>query len=365
MQFLHFAIAALAAMSMIGAAAGADDNTRSPRASVIITSNATVVDGVPSTVPATASRKLLKNSKASDANALSPTVHNLLRNIVFETTMKLYRFVQPSSDDTARAGVELKPIVWLAVIVGIGLSMGLIAEEECDLCLSFQWDSQDTSVNTQKVFCQNVLKMMDPDSSEPKYSEDQKDLLIMNDCTELFQCQSQDTRLACCQSHGKCGKITQPDCSAEQDDLNYCKLSCDSGSCDNYWIQTETKAECDTESTALGCGACKDKGTSDAILLWQAHMHRDGFVSLCEGGPCVWTEQKTQCMGLTSYSTLTTWEACKNACCGDKNCAVWQFSAEGYVNQCWYGANCDTKGGLTWKYGGIRKTPDCVDPRLC
>ena len=111
MQFLHFAIAALAAMSMIGAAAGADDNTRSPRASVIITSNATVVDGVPSTVPATASRKLLKNSKASNANALSPTVHNLLRNIVFETTMKLYRFVQPSSDDTARAGVELKPIV--------------------------------------------------------------------------------------------------------------------------------------------------------------------------------------------------------------------------------------------------------------
>ena len=71
--------------------------------------------------------------------------------------------------------------------------------------------------------------------------------------------------------------------ASKQTDPNYCKLSCDSGSCENYSIQTETKAECDTDSMALGCGACKDKGPSDAILQ-QARMPMDGFVSLCAGG---------------------------------------------------------------------------------
>ena len=68
-------------------------------------------------------------------------------------------------------------------------------------------------------------------------------------------------------------------------------------------------------------------------------------------------------------------EACKDACCGDYTCAVWQFDADGYRNQCWYGPacdefgydkNCDEKeGDLTWTYGGIRKmgcdqAPNCV-----
>ena len=79
-------------------------------------------------------------------------------------------------------------------------------------------------------------------------------------------------------------KKKNPDCSAKQDDLNYCNLNCDSGSCEKYWIQTKTKAECYTETTALGCcGACKDKGPSNAILQ-QACMPTDGFVSLCKGG---------------------------------------------------------------------------------
>ena len=106
----------------------------------------------------------------------------------------------------------------------------------------------------------------------------------MNSCVEFLQCPSQNTGLACCQSLGACGYLLPPDCSAgEQGDPNYCKLGCDSGSCENYFIQTETKTQCDTESTALGCGACKDKGTSDAILR-QARMPTDGFVSLCVGG---------------------------------------------------------------------------------
>ena len=143
-QPCDLAFAALAAMSMIGAAAGADETHR---ASVIIPSDASMVDGVPATVSATAPRKLMKNSKASNANALSPTVHNLLRNIVFKKAMELYRFVQPSLDDTARAGGELKPLIWLAVIVASFNLLGIVDEEECELCLSFLWDVQYTTGN--------------------------------------------------------------------------------------------------------------------------------------------------------------------------------------------------------------------------
>ena len=152
----------------------------------------------------------------------------------------------------------------------------------------------------------------------------------------------------------------------------YCKLSCNSGSCENYWIQTKTQAECDIKSTEIGCGNCKDQGSSTAILA-PAGMPTNGFVSLCAGGPCVWIEQKTQCMGLKHYPAITTSSACEDACCGDNNCAVWQFDADGYSDQCWYGTvefdwypdptytQCRDKGSLTWSYGGIRKIPDC-DP---
>ena len=155
------------------------------------------------------------------------------------------------------------------------------------------------------------------------------------------------------------------DCQAP-DCAYYCKLNEDSGSTENYLIQTETKEGCDTESTAIGCGTCKDKGTSDTILE-QAGMPTNGFsfVSYCQGGPCVWTTQKTQCMGLKKYPNIKTSSACKAACCGDYTCAVWQFDADGYKDQCWYGTNCDELGDLTWTSGGIRKmgcdqAPNCV-----
>ena len=72
-----------------------------------------------------------------------------------------------------------------------------------------------------------------------------------------------------------------------------------------------------------------------------------------------------QCMGLKHYPTLTTPSACKDACCGDYTCAVWQFDAAGARDQCWYGTNCDELGDLTWTSGGIRKmgcdqAPNCV-----
>ena len=188
----------------------------------------------------------------------------------------------------------------------------------------------------------------------------------LNSCLDLVQCplKTRGTPTTCCQSLGFC-----------DNQENYCKLSCNSGSCENYWIHTETKAECDTESIALGCGTCKDKGPSDAILT-KAGMPTEGFVSLCAGGgSCVWSTQTIHCVGLKYYPALTTPEACKDACCGDYTCAVWQFDADGYRNQCWYGPacdefgydkNCDEKeGDLTWTYGGIRKmgcdqAPNCV-----
>ena len=101
MQFLHFAIAALAAMSMIGAAAGADDTTTShPRASVI-TRDATVVDGVP--VP---TRKLIKNSKASKPDAAEDTIARLVRSLVFFKMMDVSRSLQPSSSSEDVAAVD-------------------------------------------------------------------------------------------------------------------------------------------------------------------------------------------------------------------------------------------------------------------
>ena len=68
-------------------------------------------------------------------------------------------------------------------------------------------------------------------------------------------------------------------------DLRYaaCKLNCDSGSCDNYWITTEPKAECDRVSTKIGCGACKDKVASYDILQ-KAQMPTYGYVTLCVDG---------------------------------------------------------------------------------
>lgn len=102
MQFLHFAIAALTAMSMIGAVAGADDTTTShPRASVI-TRDATVVEGVP--VP---TRKLTKNSKACKPDATKDEmIARLERWLVYAKVIDMYRSLQPSSsseDVAARA----------------------------------------------------------------------------------------------------------------------------------------------------------------------------------------------------------------------------------------------------------------------
>ena len=309
-------IAALAAMSMIGAAAGADDTATSHHASVVTPSDAaatatttsssrmmTVEDGVPATAP----RKLTKQSKAA-TNAcavLSQNVKRLLRTLVFEKAMELYRSVQqqPSSDDAARADDNDERALQKVGHHGRQYHRKLTQSEDifdatteafmtvfftvnestaakCQKCLNFQWNVQDVSVNTQNEVCQNILNTIDgyPDIYNKDY--------MMNSCTEMFTLQSQYNRLSICQSYNQCLSTEPPDCSAgEQGDPYICKLSCDSGSCENYWFKTETKAECDAASTVRGCGGCKDQRTSNTILQKaQMPVLTDGFVSLCVGG---------------------------------------------------------------------------------
>ena len=92
---------------------------------------------------------------------------------------------------------------------------------------------------------------------------------VANYCNELMQCplRTSSTPTACCQSQGLCQ-------DPKYDPAYYCKLNDDSGSSENYWIQTESKEKCDSESTALGCGNCKEDGISHTILD-QAGMHDD------------------------------------------------------------------------------------------
>ena len=181
-------------------------------------------------------------------------------------------------------------------------------------------------------------------------------------CLDVVQCplRTNGTPSLCCQAFGNC-----------QDQPHTCKLSLESGSYENYLIQTETQAECDTESKAVGCGSCKNQATSDTILE-QASMPLDGFVSYCAGGPCVWKPMTRSCMNIKYYPALTTPKACKDACCNDYTCKVWQFDADGYRDQCWYGTNCDMQEAkdspsYSWSYGGIRsmgtdQAPSCVRP---
>lgn len=332
-----------------------------------------------------ATRKLTKKSKASKLDADNDNLlMQLLRSLVFDKAMALYSFSMEKSQSSA-VGVRRE---LLEILDGY-------EEYACNRCLAMFEEGEQYSLDTDEQrdnFCDVVIKqVMSVVSSSmmlylrTTYNRDN----VANYCNELMQCPLRTSKqrwdhllyqfvtvdgtpTACCQSQGLCQVAPVP---PNQDPAYYCKLNDDSGSSENYWIQTESKEKCDSESTALGCGTCKDKGTSHTILD-QAGMHDDlegkitkGFVSYCQGGPRVWREQKTQCLGLTNYPALTTPSGCKDACGGDYTCAVWQFDADGYNDQCWYGTNCDELGDLTWTSGGIRRmgtnqAPDCVQPTI-
>jgi len=307
-------------------------------------------------VPAEPTRKLIKRSKASKPDADDEKdAERLLNFLVFKTAMDVYSSMQSSSSleegvlpraGNDNGGRELETV---------GENYDEYACDGCVAFYKFMTESRYVDPFLQQQFCELVAGLI------PGNRKQQEKYLDI--CFDLLHCYEWNggTATECCLYQGVC-----------KNSGYYCKLNCNSGSCENYWIQTNTQAECNTESTAIGCGNCKNQVDSTAILE-KAGMPTNGFVSLCAGGPCVWIEQKTQCMGLKHYPAITTSSACEDACCGDNNCAVWQFDADGYSDQCWYGTvefdwypdptytQCRDKGSLTWSYGGIRKIPDC-DP---
>ena len=340
-HYHHDGVGMVAAAAVSG---GGEEETDTTTRGTTMT---TVVDGV----PAEPTRKLIKRSKASKPDADDEVdTERLLRFLVFTTAMDVYSSMQSSSSleegvlpraGNDNGGRELET-------VGENYD-----EHACDGCVAFykfMTESRYVDPFLRQQFCELVAGLI------PGNRKQQEKYLDI--CFDLLHCNEWNggTATECCLYQGVC-----------KNSGYYCKLNCNSGSCENYWIQTNTQAECNTESTAIGCGDCKNQVDSTAILE-KAGMPKDGFVSHCVGGPCVWTLQRTQCIGLTKYPALTTAKACKDACCDDYTCAVWQFDADGHRDQCWYGKNCDELGEfLAWTYGGIRsmgtdQAPDCVRP---
>ena len=161
-------------------AAGAAEDKDGPRSSVLTT----VVDDV-RPVPVVESRKLSKNSKASQDDAVSKEVERLLRLLVLKTAVDMYRFsMQPArslaEDETAAARVN--PAVSSLV------RLSTYEKYECDGCLDFFEGAPQYTTGEQKTFCSQVSDVYDLINSA---------FFI---CIQLFQCASAPS--TCCQSLG-------------------------------------------------------------------------------------------------------------------------------------------------------------------
>ena len=333
----------------------------------------TAVAGLP-----VATRKLtIKRSKASKPDANEYMLKQLWRSLFLTRAIAERRWRQQTvSTDASLARAENNDDGRGSQEGTQWTSRASFKKYSCNECHSFFESQMQVNTNEQEAFClENGLKKL-----WGTVVEDRQEL-----CLEVVQCplRTSGTPIMCCIATGMC-----------QDQPHYCKLSLESGSYENYWIQTESKADCDTESSAIGCGTCKDKGQSDLILI-KAGMPTDGFVSYCRGGPCVWTTQTVRCMGLKYYPDIKSPKDCADACCNDYNCAVWQYDSELNRDQCWYGKGtkhkgylnntfCDDHGDITskayqWTYGGLRlmgteqapgphetiQARDCVRPGQC
>lgn len=271
--------------------------------------------------------------------------------------MDVYRSMQLG------ANRSLQPSSSAAAVARSDNGGGLVSrlkytEHACDGCLAFYEWALTFSKNEREEFCRTVHDALVLDGRLTEWWMDITQYRFWYACEVYLQFPSNTdtipfpTPTTACQQTGWC-----------PDQYDICHLNKKSGSTENYMIRAENKAKCDTESTAMGCGNCKDHQTSRDVIGPALPVPSDGFATYCQGGPCVWKTQRGQCMGLNYYSAFTTPEACADACCGDYRCAVWQFSGPGYEDQCWYGANCDTLGYYSWKHGGIRpmpQAPDCV-----
>ena len=182
-----------------------------------------VVDGEP-----VATRKLTKKSKASKPDADDGNMlQRLLRSLVFDKAMALYRFSMQKSQSSAVGGGRKL----LEIPDGY-------EEHVCNGCLALFEKGDQYSLNTDEQrdnFCDVVInQVMSVVNSSKKsylqttYNRDN----VTNYCNELMQCplRTSSTPTACCQSQGVC-----------PDPAYYCKLNDDSGSSEHYWIQTESK----------------------------------------------------------------------------------------------------------------------------
>lgn len=76
-------------------------------------------------------------------------------------------------------------------------------------------------------------------------------------------------------------------------------------------------------------------------------------------GPCKWSAQTDQCYGLQQDSRSTTANACRDSCCADDTCKVWQYQdSEG----CWKGETSQCTGGSTSWQGGRKQDADASSP---
>ena len=169
----------IASMMVVGVA-GAED-TASPRSSVLIgdvakatgssttTMTTTIVEEAPVPVPVVPIRKLTKNSKASkDDAAVSEELEGLLRLLVYETALDLYRSREPSSVDAT-------------------------VKEACTDCVDFFTWGTPLPRKEQLEFCQEVVDQV------VKLGW----ITLLNKyCKELLQCPL--SPLICCQSEGVC-----------------------------------------------------------------------------------------------------------------------------------------------------------------
>lgn len=155
-----------------GEAAGTEDNA-SPRSSVLTT----VVEEGPVPVPALPTRKLTKNSKASkDDAAVSEELEGLLRLLVYETALDLYRSREPSSVDAT-------------------------VKEACTDCVDFFTWGTPLPRKEQLDFCTEVV-----DQVLVKLGWDRRFFMSLHinrkTCYTLLECSS--TATICCQSQGLC-----------------------------------------------------------------------------------------------------------------------------------------------------------------
>ena len=178
------AAAAAAAAAAGGAAAGAEDQA-GPRSSGLMT--------------VAAPRKLSKNSKASNADAglSEEDGGSLLRFMVFEKAVDVYRSTQPApssaKEEEAAARADTNESGHELLVSEVGYR-----KYACTGCVGFFLWVNGLTPDEQEYLC--VVVVQHSPHLEEKYRENP--LFLKEYFEELVQCSS--TPLSCCQSEGVC-----------------------------------------------------------------------------------------------------------------------------------------------------------------